>query len=74
MFITGKEAKRLISNYFRDRYKMIIPPEGMNWKYERIGGYDNEFMVSGLELGIDVFNDLPGGGDYEKDSQDSNSD
>lgn len=54
MFITDKEVKRVVALHFKERYKMEIDPKHMRWTYERIAGYEDEEMVSGLELGGDI--------------------
>lgn len=45
MIITEREVKRIVSNYFRDKYKMNIDPKDMSWYYE-----DGE-IIDGLDIG-----------------------
>jgi len=50
MVLTEREVKRVVSNYFREKYKMDVDPKEMEFKV----GYDKESEYSwmnGLDIG-----------------------
>ena len=62
MEISEKEVKRIISNYFKQRYDMRVDLEDMTWQYnERTGG------VEGLMLGEELGGDIIGEDDSDSD-------
>ena len=50
MVLTDREVKRVVANYFKEKYKMDVDPKEMEFKV----GYDKESeysWVNGLDIG-----------------------
>ena len=49
MLITEKEVKRIVSIHFKEKYKMDVNPDHMEWKQENPMPVD--IPIIGLEVG-----------------------
>ena len=53
MMITEKEARRIVSLHFKNRYNMDVDPDDMEWDVE-YSNITEHSWVNGLRLGGDI--------------------